>query len=446
MVDAVSVALIVSASIILIGFAANFMFKKTGLPDMLILIVLGAIFGPLLGVFDPTAVKNFAPYIAALALAYILFDGGMGLNIKKVFSNSIKAVLLAVVGFSFSVIGVCIFTVFVYQVPWVYGLLFGSIFGGSSSVVVISLASKIKLSEKGCTVLILESAITDILCIVISLSLLDIIITGQANLNAIAVGIAGKLLIGLLIGLALGLGWLFALRKVVSMPFSYMLTLGIVLLGYAASESIGGSGALSALVFGLILGNERELFRLLSKVLPTEEKPVMVVSKGLKRFEAEIAFLIRTFFFVFLGIIFTYSSLVILVSGIALSLVLLVTRLGAVYLTTSHSSLAKERPIMTVVLTRGLAAAVLATLPGQYGLDYADLFVNIAVVVIMCTAIIATVGTVVLSRGEKGKEKIQLPSELKEDEALEEEAPELPVDKAPAKKRKNTKKSTPDNT
>ena len=53
---------------------------------------------------------------------------------------------------------------------------------------------------------------------------------------------------------------------------------------------------------------------------------------------------------------------------------------------------------MTVVLTRGLAAAVLATLPSQYGLLYADLFVDIAVVVIVTTAIIATVGSMLIGR------------------------------------------------
>ena len=70
---------------------------------MLILIFLGALFGPILGVFDPVAVKSFAPYIAALALAYILFDGGMGLNIKRVLHSSAMAVLLAVLGFVFSI-------------------------------------------------------------------------------------------------------------------------------------------------------------------------------------------------------------------------------------------------------------------------------------------------------------------------------------------------------
>ncbi len=409
MVDAVSIALIVSALIIIIGFAANFLFNKTGLPDMLILIVLGAIFGPVLGVFDPTAVKSFAPFIAALALAYILFDGGIGLNIRGVLFNSPKAVLLAVLGFILSVLAVCAFTMYVFNVPLLYGLLLGSIFGGSSSVVVISLASKIRLSDKGATILILESAITDILCIVISLSLLDIILTGQADFAAIGGGIASKLLIGLGIGLLLGFGWLFALRKVVSIPFSYMLTLGMILLGYAATESIGGSGALSALIFGLILGNEREIFKIVSKLRPDEEKPTMVVSKGLKRFEAEIAFLIRTFFFVFLGIIFSYSSLTILVAGITLSGILLATRFSSVWIITAKSSLQKERPIMTFILTRGLAAAVLATLPAQYDLPYSDLFVNLAVVIIATTAIIATVGTMVITRMNRNNKKNTLP-------------------------------------
>ncbi len=321
MVDLVSVALIISALIILIGFLANYLFKKTGLPDMLILIFLGVLFGPILSVFDPTAVKNFAPYIAALALAYILFDGGIGLNIKRVLFNSPKAVLLAVLGFVFSVLGVSLFMVVVFNMPLIYGLLFGSIFGGSSSVAVISLAQKVKIDEKGGIILILESAITDILCVVISLSLIDVIVTGQANVGTIGLNIAGKFLIGAAIGLFLGFTWMFALRKVASMSFSFMLTLGIVLLGYAASEILGGSGALSALLFGLILGNERDILKFFRQNNNSDqnEKLMLSVSKGLKRFEAEIAFLIRTFFFVFLGIIFSISSLTLFFSGVILS-------------------------------------------------------------------------------------------------------------------------------
>ena len=53
---------------------------------------------------------------------------------------------------------------------------------------------------------------------------------------------------------------------------------------------------------------------------------------------------------------------------------------------------------MTLILTRGLAAAVLATLPAQYGLPYSNLFVDLAVVVIVTTAVIATIGALALSR------------------------------------------------
>jgi cell volume regulation protein A len=292
--------------------------------------------------------------------------------------------------------------VFVFDVPLVYGLLFGSIFGGSSSIVVISLASSIKISEKASTTLILESAITDIFCIVLSLSIIGVIATGETDLAVIGITIADKFLIGAAIGIFVGIAWLFMLRKVSSLPFSYILNLGVILFAYAASEVLGGSGALSSLLFGLILGNEKEIsaiFTLKDKPSKNQnEKTPLAVSKGLKRFEAEIAFLIRTFFFVFLGIIATISSLSFLLFGVLLSIILLVVRYGAVWLSTVKSEIRKEQKIMTVVLTRGLAAAVLATLPAQYGLLYADLFVNLAVVIVVSTAIIATVGVLVLSR------------------------------------------------
>jgi cell volume regulation protein A len=365
---------------------------------MLILIFLGILFGPIVGVFDPTSVQSLAPYIAALALAYILFDGGMGLNIKRVLHNSPRAIMLSGLGFLFSVLGVAAFTVVVFDIPLVYGFLFGSIVGGSSSVVVISLASRIKISQKGSIVLILESALTDILCIVISLSLIDVIVTGHADVGGIIGSILGKFLIGIVIGILIGFAWLFALRKVANMPFSYMLTLGMVLLGYAITESIGGSGALTALLFGLIMGNERELFKVLkiNEGRDEDDKLPYTVSKGLKRFLTEIAFLIRTFFFVFLGIIASISSISLLVAGITLSFILFVTRFGAVWVSTQKSPLKADKEIMTTVLTRGLAAAVLATLPAQYGLPYSNLFVDIAVVVIVTTAIMATVGTMLL--------------------------------------------------
>ncbi len=85
----------------------------------------------------------------------------------------------------------------------------------------------------------------------------------------------------------------------------------------------------------MILGNEGEILRLFNQVsnqnayVPadgTNEKIFLSVSKGLKRFEAEVAFLIRTFFFVFLGIIVSISSLNTLLFGVVLSIILLAVK------------------------------------------------------------------------------------------------------------------------
>ncbi len=399
----VAQALLVSAVIIIIGFLGNALFERTGLPDMLFLIILGYVVGPWLRLFDPQSVAALAPYLAALALVFILFDGGMHMNIHQVISESPRAILLAVLGFLSSLLIICAFMTYLVQVPLLYGILFGSIFGGSSSIVVVSLARKINVSEKCSTVLTLESAITDILCIVVSLVVIGVILTGQVDFSLVARDIGVKFLIGALVGVALGLVWLFALKGVSRQSFSYMLTLAIVLFGYTASEYLGGSGALSSLIFGLILGNEKSIFRALKR----EQVGDVAVDGGLRRFESEIAFLIRTFFFVFLGLIAMISDLRFVFIGVILSLILLLTRFGVVTLGTLKSELRNEQSVMGVVLTRGLAAAVLATLPLQYAeadpvfLELSPLYINLAVIIIVSTTIIATVGVFVLRTTKK---------------------------------------------
>lgn len=395
--DYVSLALIISALMIVIGFLGNYLFEKTGLPDMLFLITLGYVVGPLLRLFDPSIVA-LAPYLSALALVFILFDGGMKMNIRQVLSESPRAILLATLGFLFSLFVVALFMTYVIGVPLLYGILFGSIFGGSSSIVVVSLAQKINVNEKCSTILTLESSITDILCIVVSLAVIGIILTGQIDYSVIARDIAGKFSIGAFVGVILGLTWLVLLKGVTKLSYSYMLTLAVVLIGYTASEYLGGSGALSSLLFGLVLGNEREIFRAFKR----ERLREVAVDAGLKRFESEVAFLIRTFFFVFLGLIAMISNAWFLFLGAILSLLLLLVRFGVVTLATLRSELRFERPLMGVVLTRGLAAAVLATLPLQYGLLYSDDYINLAVIVIISTALIATIGVFALrARGRK---------------------------------------------
>ncbi|MEM2250368.1 MAG: cation:proton antiporter, partial [Candidatus Bathyarchaeia archaeon] len=274
-------------------------------------------------------------------------------------------------------------------------ILLGTILGGSSSIVVISLASKIGISEKCSTILSLESALTDILCIVFSLTMIEVILGSAVEPIAIGQAIASKFSIGVVLGIFFGLLWLSILKRIVKAPYAYILTLAVVLLAYAVSETLGGSGALCCLLFGIVLGNEKEIYRMLRMERPAET----VIDAGLKRFESEVAFLLRTFFFVYIGLISTVGDIRIAILGIILSFILLLARFGAVRLATARcSELAEERSIMSVILTRGLAAAVLATLPLQYSeanptfKELYKIYINVVVLVILVTAAIATIG------------------------------------------------------
>ncbi|MDI6691606.1 MAG: cation:proton antiporter [Candidatus Bathyarchaeota archaeon] len=291
--------------------------------------------------------------------------------------------------------------------PFLYSVLFGTIFGGSSSVAVISLASRLKVSEKCSTILSLESAFTDIFCIVFSLVVIEIILKRAVDLTAIGQSIASRFSTGIVLGIIFGLIWLSILKRIAKASYVYILTLAVLLLAYSLSEYLGGSGSLCSLLFGIMLGNEKEIYR----ILRMERLPNMVVDMGLKKFESEVAFLLRTFFFVYIGSIVSISHVTIVIAGTILSLILLLVRFGAVALTTVRSDeLIKERWIMSVMLTRGLAAAVLATLPLQYAdptkypeadpifEDLSPIYINLAVVIILATAIIATVGIPLLKR------------------------------------------------
>lgn len=393
--EVVTLALITASVIIAIGFLANYLFKQTGIPDMLFLMALGIIFGPILGVFDPASIMGLAPYIAALSLVIILFDGGLRMSIYEVFSESPRAVLLATLGFVFALVTIALFTHYVMGLPLLHGILFGAIYGGGgSSVAVLSLVTRASISDKGETVLSLESVIDDIMCVVGSLVVIGIIMTGYADSAIIAREIAGQFSIGAVIGVISGLVWLSVLRKAAKEPYAYMLTLAVVFFAYSVSEYLGGNGALSSLLFGLVLGNEREIF----KILKRERARSVIVDAGLRRFEEEVAFLIRSFFFVYLGLIAVAIDINSLFWGVILSFLLLFIRFGAVRLATIRSPLREERSVMIPVLTRGLVAAILATMPMQYGLLYADLYLNITLVVIIMTAIFCTVGVFALSR------------------------------------------------
>jgi len=387
MMQDVSLALLLAAVIIVIGALGSILFRKTGIPDMIFLVLLGLLFGPVSGIILLKDIEPLAPYLAMLALIIILLDGGINLNLRQTIRQSPRAILLATLGFILSVAATAFFARLTLGFSWSEGLLLGSILGGSSSIVVVSLAQKIGVSEGCSTTLVIESAMTDILCTIAALTLLGAMVSGFPPVDALALAVGLRFLIGASLGVSLGFVWLGVLSRSRNEPYRYMLTLAVLFLGYLASESLGGSGALSVLTFGIILGSEAAIKSLLRR----SESPV-ICDESFRKLETEIAFLIKTFFFVYLGLMVSFTNILLAIYGLLLSLLLLFTHYVAVGAATLRSSLGREKAMMSMIYSRGLAAAVLAVLPQQYGIPNSSAYVPITLAVILVTAIITTIG------------------------------------------------------
>jgi cell volume regulation protein A len=398
----VSVPLVfmIATVIILIGAVGDFLFRRTGVPDMLFLLALGLIVGPLLGIIRTENIEPLTPFLSTLAVVIILFDGGLGLNLQKAVSQAPRAIVLAILGFVMSVAAVTFVVRTLLHWSLLQGALFGTMVGGSSSVVVIALVQRLGLRDDCKTTLVLESSITDILCIVGAISILQIMTAGLPPIQALASQITSKFTTGIVLGGVVGFLWLGILPKLYDEPYKYMVTLASIFLIYFLSEAIGGSGAISALVFGLVLANSESILSVLKRA------GINVADESFRRLDEEIVFLVKAFFFVYLGLIVIFPSLTLVLLTLGISLALLGVRYFAVVVSSVRSNLARERGAMSAIYGRGLAAAVLAIMPEQFGLPNASTYTSLTLLIIVFTAVLSSVGAAMIKRGQKGHESL----------------------------------------
>jgi len=381
--------------IIGIGFIAMIVFRKTGISDVLLLVFVGALLGQLLNANDKIALDDIASVFSALAITVILFEGGMNLNIRRVIEDSPTAGLIAIISFILSSLLITLFVSVIFEWDILKSLLLGSILGGSSSAIVIPLLMKLSISAKITTVLTLESAFTDALSIVISLSLVNFLIQTPDAIDAQPViqNTLGSFSVGAILGFVVGLLWLRILKSLADQPYDDILTLSTVILLYGVAEFGGGSGAIAALVFGLILGNGVEIGKMLGNTTSVQASDVM------RKFQSQMSFLIRTFFFVFLGIVVQVSNPLFIIAAISITFIIIASRFITV-----RAVVYKQEPnksnitLMTFMLPRGLAAAVLSQLPEiTKTLGYTE-FPEITLLVVILTIIVSTVSIFFISK------------------------------------------------
>jgi NhaP-type Na+/H+ or K+/H+ antiporter len=322
------------------------------------------------------------------------------------------------------------------------GLLLGCVLGGVSSAVVIPIMAGVSAKEDTKVLLTLESVLSDVMCIVTALILIEILRGSATETGVLIQHLLSAFVLAGFIGFLFGVLWLTVLKKLEGKPFSFMITIAALFMLYAVVEYIQVSGAIAALVFGLVLSNKDEIARIL------KIKTGFVFDQNIKQFHSEVSFLVRTFFFVYLGLTFTFTIgggsyaplfdlpsqivanplyLFILVLALIFVGIFIIRYIASSITATVDEETKPDKPYIYTMLPRGLAAAVLAALPftipeflqtipartDYYILmsGHEELFLNMAFMMIVVTVIATTIGISLIERGKWKKEEAELASD-----------------------------------
>ena len=405
--------IIVFGAILILGFIGNYIFNKTQIPSIIWLLLFGVFIGLIFNVqrIDENLLSQVSGLFGAIAVIFILFDGGINTDLHQLFRGAPRGLLLTITGFCLSIIVTMIIVILItfsgfidisLENSVILGVILGAIVAGTSSPIVIPLASRLRnLEDKTKMILSIESILTDPLCIVVVLAAVFMITTPNASLGDGVRSLVSTFAVGGVVGAIIGLAWLPIMHKIRKEQFSYIITLAVVFLIYSLTESWwGGAGALSCLAFGLVLGNGKKVLKMLNyhgKGFEMDEET--------KHFHSLTSFVIRTFFFVYLGLMVTFSEPRLIALGVVISLLLLLARLAAVFLTAIRDdALMDNKGILTAMYPRGLSAAVVAEIVISSDIPNASSYSHLIIVIIVTTVIISAIGIPIFSGKRKQKQ------------------------------------------
>jgi len=381
-----------STTILVIGlmvFFAHFLslqFRKTNIPDVLVLMLVGIVIGPVLGIVSPVDFGKIGSLIATIALVVILFESGTSLNLGTLGKSLGTTGYLATACFILTTLIVGVIAYLVLNLALLPAVLLGVILGGTSSAVVIPMVNALRLAEKPATVLVLESALTDVLCIVGVFALLQIYTSGGVEPGKLIGSVLAALIFAAVIGIIGGIGWLLVLGKVRDFPNTISSTLAFVFIVYGATEFLGFSGAIASLTLGITLTNFEKFGLHRIQSIDRNLVPLNEMDLGFYR---EAVFLLKTYFFVYLGISIHFGAAELALVATSMVIIIYIMRLALtrIIFNTQDYSL-RDVSVTSMMAPKGLAAAVLAALPLEYGVVGGETIRDVTYMVVLVSIVL----------------------------------------------------------
>jgi|TARA_Y100001960_G_scaffold296187_1_gene341428 NhaP-type Na+/H+ or K+/H+ antiporter len=403
----VNTALLAFSLIAIFGFLSEALFRRTNIPDVLFLIILGFIIGPNgFGYTSPEDLASVAPVCTTFTLLILIFDGAFNINLSSLIREFSSSLILTIYNFVISTIVVGGIFYYIHQyhldgTTMMAAMVIGFSLAGVSSSFVIPILSQIRVGGKLFSRLALESALTDVFCIVATLSVIEVYTTGIFGVQKTLTYLIELFAIAGFIGVLGGIIWI-VIR--VFEEQNYIITIAYLILVYLATEYFGGNGPIAALFLGLILNNSKQLSSIkegiLSRSVAEKQKAIQgdlgieVTSASEKRYYNLISFFLKALFFIYVGILLDITDQTALVVGSILSVLIMITRMGSMPLTKGMQK--DQRQLVNAVFARGLAAAVLIQAVIQAGMPGAEYMARVVYVVIIGTIILSSMRVYIL--------------------------------------------------
>ena len=380
----------------------NAWFSRRRIPDVLLLMLIGILVGPVLGFVTPANLDEIGPVLASLTLLFILFDSGIDMKLDMVRRYWSGVVQVTFFSFVVSMATVTLVAYFLVDLELKASMMLGAMVAGTAAAIVIPLVRRMRVSVKTRVTLTLESAISGVLCIVIALAFIEGYKLGNVSIGSMLGRVFASILMALVIGTVGGIVWSSFMDRIRKLQNSMFLTPAFVFVIYGVAELLGYSGAIATLSFGLVLGNP-EYFEMsfLKKLRLNDMTPL---EDNEKSFFKEFVFILKTYFFVYIGICIPFSNPLALAYGLVIAAALFVVRFALIAIV-GRKNTPEDRLTVSMMIPKGLVSAVLASMPEQAnvaaGYDIipgAEIIKHITYSVIFCSIIICSLLVLLTSK------------------------------------------------
>ena len=368
--------ILVAGALMVAGLVASFAADRLRVPGLLLFLGLGMAIGS-----DGTGWIEFNDYelartIGIVALALILFEGGLTASFAEIRSVLGSALSLAFIGTLLTAVIAGLAAWWLFDLSLLEGLLLGSIVSATDGAAIFALLRGSTLRRKVATALEGESGFNDPLAVLLVIGLIDWIQQPDYGVFDMGILLLRQLGIGLAVGLAVGWLAIQGLRRVrLGIEAAYPIaTLSVAALAYGGAATLDGSGFLAVYLVGLALG---------SRPIPAE-RAVTIFHQGL-------AGLAQVTMFLVLGLLVFPSQLWgVALEGTVLALVLVfVARPIATMVATAAAQFElRERVVLAWAGLRGAVPVVLATFPVIAAVSEGSEFFNIVFFAVLLSTLL----------------------------------------------------------